>query len=143
MIRGHRRARGMHPLEAAPCGVTRGIEKSSWTVMRSGQNERLEVVETGRRPRWSKDEKLKIVLESLQAPRQVAATEIRGGGAKQGKPRLCRERAFAVDADDRAAPRCCSACTRQWTRDRRRIGIAPRETNANSIRTGCSEAVSL
>jgi transposase len=41
---------------------------------RSGQFERLEVVDTGRRRRWSEDEKLKIVLESLQAPRQVAAT---------------------------------------------------------------------
>ncbi|WP_246250397.1 hypothetical protein [Bradyrhizobium cajani] len=30
--------------------------------------------DTGRRRRWSEDEKLKIVLESLQAPRQVAAT---------------------------------------------------------------------
>ncbi len=36
---------------------------------RSAQVERLEVVETGRRRRWSEDEKLKIVLESLQAPR--------------------------------------------------------------------------
>jgi hypothetical protein len=36
---------------------------------RSDQVERLEVVETGRRRRWSEDEKLKIVLESLQAPR--------------------------------------------------------------------------
>ena len=35
---------------------------------RSAQVERLEVVETGRRRRWSEDEKLKIVLESLQAP---------------------------------------------------------------------------
>ena len=35
----------------------------------SAQFERLEVVETGRRWRWSEDEKLKIVLESLQAPR--------------------------------------------------------------------------
>jgi transposase len=40
----------------------------------SGQIGRLEVVERGRRRRWSEDEKLKIVLESLQAPRQVAAT---------------------------------------------------------------------
>ena len=40
----------------------------------STQLERLEVVETGRRRRWSEDEKLKIVLESLRAPRQVAAT---------------------------------------------------------------------
>jgi hypothetical protein len=47
--------------------------------MRSAQVERLEVVDTGRRRRWSEDEKLKIVLESLQAPRQVAAT--RGGMA--------------------------------------------------------------
>ena len=36
---------------------------------RSAQVERLEVVDTGRRRRWSEDEKLKIVLESLQAPR--------------------------------------------------------------------------
>ena len=41
---------------------------------RSAQVERLEVVETGRRRRWSEEEKLKIVLESLRAPRQVAAT---------------------------------------------------------------------
>lgn len=32
----------------------------------NGQIERLEVVETGRRRRWSEGEKLKIVLESLQ-----------------------------------------------------------------------------
>jgi transposase len=32
---------------------------------RSAQVERLEVVDTGRRRRWSEDEKLKIVLESL------------------------------------------------------------------------------
>jgi transposase len=36
-------------------------------------------VETGRRRRWSEDEKLKIVLESLQAPRQVSATARRYG----------------------------------------------------------------
>ncbi|MCP1831686.1 transposase-like protein [Bradyrhizobium sp. USDA 4532] len=47
---------------------------------RSGaQVERLEVVDTGRRRRWSEDEKLKIVLESLQAPRQIAATARRYG----------------------------------------------------------------
>src|SRR5437773_11009436 len=46
---------------------------------RSAQVGRLEVVETGRRRRWSEDEKLKIVLESLQAPRQVAATARRYG----------------------------------------------------------------
>jgi len=45
----------------------------------SAQIERLEVVEPGRRRRWSEDEKLKIVVESLQAPRQVAATARRYG----------------------------------------------------------------
>jgi transposase len=45
----------------------------------SAQVGRLEVVETGRRRRWSEAEKLKIVLESLQAPRQVAATARRYG----------------------------------------------------------------
>ena len=46
---------------------------------RSAQVERLEVVETGRRRRWSEDEKLKIVLESLQTPRQISATARRHG----------------------------------------------------------------
>ncbi len=46
---------------------------------RSAQVERLDVVETGRRRRWSEDEKLKIVLESLQAPRQISATARRYG----------------------------------------------------------------
>jgi transposase len=45
----------------------------------SPQIGRLEVVETGRRRRWSEDEKLKIVLESLQAPRRVSATARRYG----------------------------------------------------------------
>jgi transposase len=45
----------------------------------SAKVERLEVVDTGRRRRWSEDEKLKIVLESLQAPRQVSATARRHG----------------------------------------------------------------
>ena len=45
----------------------------------SAEVERLEVVETGRRRRWSEDEKLKIVLESLQAPRLVSATARRYG----------------------------------------------------------------
>ena len=46
----------------------------------SGQLEWLEVVETGRRcQRWSEDEKLKIVAESLREPRQVAATAQRHG----------------------------------------------------------------
>ena len=40
----------------------------------SAQVRRLEVVQTGRRRRWSDDEKLRIVLESLQGPRQASAT---------------------------------------------------------------------
>ena len=38
----------------------------------STQVERLEVVETGRRRRWSDDEKLRIVIESLQTPRAIS-----------------------------------------------------------------------
>jgi transposase len=45
----------------------------------SAQVERLEVVETGRRRRWSEDEKLQIVLESLQTPRAVSSTARRYG----------------------------------------------------------------
>ena len=45
----------------------------------SAQIGRLEVEETGRRRRWSEDKKLKIVLESLRAPRQVASTARRYG----------------------------------------------------------------
>src|SRR6201996_736914 len=41
---------------------------------RSTQLERLEVVETGRRRRWSDDEKLRIVLESLETPRANSST---------------------------------------------------------------------
>ena len=48
----------------------------------SDQVERLEVVDSGRRRRWSEDEKLRIVLESLAAPRQVTATARRHGIAR-------------------------------------------------------------
>jgi transposase len=41
---------------------------------RSTQLERLEVVETGRRRRWSDDERLRIVTESFQAPRAISST---------------------------------------------------------------------
>jgi transposase len=43
---------------------------------------RLEVVDSGRRRRWSDEEKLKIVLESLAVPRQVSATARRYGVAR-------------------------------------------------------------
>ena len=45
----------------------------------SPQATRLEMVETGRRRRWSDDEKLRIVLESLEGPRLVSATARRHG----------------------------------------------------------------
>ncbi len=40
----------------------------------STQIERLEVVETGRRRRWSDEEKLRIVLESVETPRAISST---------------------------------------------------------------------
>ena len=40
---------------------------------------RLEIVEAGRRRRWSEDEKLRIVLESMAGPRLVSATARRHG----------------------------------------------------------------
>jgi transposase len=45
----------------------------------STQIERLEVVETGRRRRWTDDEKLRIVLESMQTPRAISSTARRHG----------------------------------------------------------------
>ena len=45
----------------------------------STQVERLGVVETGRRRRWTDDEKLRIVVESMQAPRAISSTARRYG----------------------------------------------------------------
>src|SRR2546423_6781685 len=45
----------------------------------SAQVERLELIETGRRRRWADDEKLRIVLESLQTPRAISSTARRHG----------------------------------------------------------------
>ena len=44
-----------------------------------GALNRLEVVKTGRRRRWSEEEKARIVLESLSEPPLVAATARRYG----------------------------------------------------------------
>ena len=53
------------PCWIRPSGATALLESRK----RSTQLERLEVVETGRRRRWSDDEKLRIVTESFEAPR--------------------------------------------------------------------------
>jgi len=65
---------------------------------RSTQVERLEVVDTGRRRRWTEDEKLKIVLESLQTPRQISATARRYGISRSLLIRW--RRAFRAERDD-------------------------------------------
>ena len=66
----------------------------------SDQIERLEVVDSGRRRRWSEDEKLKIVLESLAAPRQVSATARRYGIARSQL--LQWRRSFRPERSERA-----------------------------------------
>ena len=45
----------------------------------STQTERLEIVEKGRRRRWSDEQKLRIVLESLETPRATSSTARRHG----------------------------------------------------------------
>ena len=57
---------------------------------------RLEVVETGRRRRFSEDEKLKIVMESLAVPRLVSATARRHGISRSLL--LTWRRAFQAEA---------------------------------------------
>jgi len=44
---------------------------------------RLEIVDTGRRRRWSDDEKLRILVESFSGPRLASATARRHGLSKQ------------------------------------------------------------
>ena len=45
----------------------------------SSQVDRLVMVDTGRRRRWTEDEKLRIVMESLDGARQASATARRYG----------------------------------------------------------------
>ena len=49
----------------------------------SHQITRLEIVDTGRRRRWSESEKIRIVEESLSAPRLASATARRHGISNQ------------------------------------------------------------
>ena len=67
---------------------------------RSAQVERLEVVETGRRRRWSEDEKLRIVLESLQS----AARDIVDSATIRHIAVLADQLAALVPAQSRSIP---------------------------------------
>lgn len=49
---------------------------------RSTQLERLEVVEAGRRRRWSDDKKLRIVTESFEPPRAISSIVRRHGTSR-------------------------------------------------------------
>ncbi|WP_456744923.1 transposase [Bradyrhizobium sp. USDA 4354] len=93
---------------------------------RSAQVERLEVVDTGRRRRWSEDEKLKIVLESLQAPRQVAATARRYGVSRSLLLRW--RRSFRPEPKDAAIS--LASYRRWWSRNRGRRLVQPRRPAA-------------
>jgi transposase len=66
----------------------------------STQVERLGVVETGRRRRWTDDEKLKIVLESMQRPRAISSTA-RGYGISRSLL-LNWRRSFCAEPDSAA-----------------------------------------
>lgn len=55
------------------------------------QGQRPELIEVGRRRRWSEDEKLRVVLESLAGPRLVSVTARRHGISRSLLTRWRRE----------------------------------------------------
>lgn len=63
---------------------------------------KLEIVETGRRRRWSDEEKRRIVLESMSGPRQVSATARRHNVARS---QLLAWRRAMLAEDALSAPR--------------------------------------
>ena len=69
----------------------------------STQVERLGVVDTGRRRRWTDDEKLKIVLESMQTPRAISSTARRHGISRSLL--LNWRRSFCTEPDGAAGQR--------------------------------------
>src|ERR1700759_1731143 len=73
---------------------------------------RLEVVETGRRRRWSEEEKARIVLESMSEPRLVAATARRYGLSRSLM--VTWRRAFATNRAKSPGWFCQSICCRGW-----------------------------
>ncbi|UPK31111.1 transposase [Bradyrhizobium sp. 195] len=111
---------------------------------RSAQVERLEVVDTGRRRRWSEDEKLKIVLESLQAPRQVAATARRYGVSRSLLLRWRR----SFGRSRRTPPINLASYRRWWSRSQgrrlvqsRRPAAAERSRSSLRPELGCGSRV--
>ena len=97
---------------------------------------RLEVVETGRRRRWSEEEKARIVLESMSGPRLVSATARRHGLSRsllvtwrraQGFDGRNSETGFVpamIAADAPAAPATSSSRLEATNGSERRIEIA-------------------
>jgi transposase len=69
----------------------------------STQVKRLAVVDTGRRRRWTHDEKLKIVLESLQAPRAISSRARRHGISRSLL--LIWRRSFEADTGSASRPK--------------------------------------
>ena len=91
----------------------------------SAQFEPLAVVDTGRRRRWTEDEKVRIVMESLRGPRQISATARRYGLSRlllirwrqACSVQLCRYRDDGrLEIDNSAAERALR-------------GVAPRRKN--------------
>jgi transposase len=70
----------------------------------STQVERLGVVETGRRRRWTDDEKLRIVLESMQMPRAISSTARRYGISRSLL--LNWRRSYCMEKDGAAGQKC-------------------------------------
>jgi transposase len=97
---------------------------------------RLEVVDTGRRRRWSEEEKARIVLESMSGPRLVSATARRHGLSRsllvtwrraQGFDGRNSETGFVpamIAADAPAAPATSSSRLEATNGSERRIEIA-------------------
>lgn len=77
---------------------------------------RLEIVETGPRRRWSEDEKVRIVLESLVGPRLVSATARRHGVSRAQL--LTWRRKIKVEGEGAATPSFLPVVNRTGAADR-------------------------
>jgi transposase len=88
---------------------------------------RLEIVETGRRRRWSEDEKVRIVLESLAGPRLVSATARRHGVSRAQL--LTWRRKMKVEREPTATPSFVPAVIEP----ERPVTRAPRAKSSGSL----------